>query len=108
MCGHSDNRDLGETVGTLRCVGPVGEHNGWYLKGSRLKSQVLSTSFWRGLHFSRCQRAIREFEGYWLSPWRAQRAIFFKGFDVLAPEILIFFCILAGHQHTAAGILALF
>ena len=55
---------------------PASHHTGWYVKGLRLKSQVLSTSFWRGLHFSRRRRAIREFEGHWLSPWHAQRAIF--------------------------------
>ena len=96
------------TVGILRYGAALRAADGWYVKGWQLKRQILSTSFWQGLHFSLCQEANPDFEGHWSSAWRAQRAIFynfFKDFDVLAPKIRKFLCILAGHQHTAAGML---
>ena len=38
--------------------------------------------------------------------WARAARDFFKDFDVLAPKILIFFCILAGSVCTRVGILA--
>ena len=43
------------------------------------KSQVLSTSFWRGLHFLRWQGPTPGIGRVWCGSWRAQRAIF-QGF----------------------------
>ena len=40
------------------------------------KSQVLSTSFWQGLHFSRCRRVNSDMGRVWRLPGDAQRAIF--------------------------------
>ena len=45
------------------------------------QSQVLSTSFWRGLHFPRCQGQNLDFCRSRRSSWRAQRAIF-QGFGL--------------------------
>ena len=50
------------------------------------KSQVLSTSFWRGLHFLRSQGRILILVGFGVILARAARD-FFKDFDVLAPKI---------------------
>ena len=51
--------------------------NSWVLVASRLtKSGVLSTSFWRGRHFFRCQGSNLDFPLPQWSLWRAQRAIF--------------------------------
>ena len=71
----------------------------------RLKSQLLSTPFWQGLHFSRCQgqililrvslvvfvaREARDFERI-LTLWHLKTHNFFS--------------ILAGHRHKGASIL---
>ena len=54
------------------------------------QSQVLSTSFWRDLHFFRYQRPNLKCALLRRSMARAARD-FFKDFDILAPEISNFF-----------------
>ena len=50
------------------------------------KSQVLSTSFWRGLHFLRFEEPNRDIGRFRRDLARAARD-FFKDFDVLVPKI---------------------
>ena len=50
------------------------------------QSQVLSTSFWRGLHFLRWQGPNPDIGRVWCGSWCAQRAIF-QGFWLWASEI---------------------
>ena len=50
------------------------------------KSQVLSTSFWRGLHFLRFEEPNRDLVGFGRVLARAARD-FFDDFGVLAPRI---------------------